>query len=254
MLNLENKVAVQKLHAAGIKNAAREWMMICEHFEGSAREDALNRRIAREPMSHILGYRDFWNDRFFVNANVLDPRPDSELFLEIIEKGPDPAQILDLGCGSGALGISAKKMFPKAELTLADISSEALSVAKKNAQEMNISAQFILGNWFEGVQYKFDLILSNPPYITEEEMKFLDVELQYEPKIALSPGGDGLGSYRLIAINLEKHLAVNGRALFEHGHRQAEQVAAIFQHYGFSTKVHLDWNEKPRITEVNLSA
>ena len=243
---------IARLRAAGIEGAESEARKLSEQFSGDALEIAIERRVNREPMSHILGYRDFWRDRFIVTKNVLDPRPDSELFIDIALQSEAPETVLDLGSGSGALGLSVLREFPNAHCVFADISIEALGVAKQNAENLQLSnrSRFIQSDWFSNIEEKFNLLLCNPPYIRIDEMPHLSPELSFEPPIALTPGGDGLAPYRIIAEHLSSVLTQNGRALFEHGFEQQDKVAKIFASKGFSTRNHADLSKNPRIVEV----
>ena len=243
---------IKMLREAGIENAAHEVNILKRNFQGEALLAAISRRAKREPMSHILGWRDFWKDRYVVSADVLDPRPDSELFLELIGEGFEELQILDLGTGSGALGLSALRQFPNARATLVDVSERALEIANMNAKNLGLLAQIecLQSDWFTNVKGKFNIILCNPPYISESEMLERDPELSFEPPIALTPGGNGLAPYKTIAENLSEFLEEGGRAYFEHGHLQQPDIVAIFEAQGYATACHCDINQKPRIVEV----
>ncbi len=245
--------ALERLAQAGIDNPAREWRILQKNFDSAALENALARRIAREPMAQILGYRDFWKDRFIVTSDVLDPRPDSELFLELAPKyHPNARSILDLGTGSGALGLSALREFADADALLVDQSCAALDIAKQNARALGLGAraQVLQSNWFENVAGRFDLIVCNPPYLTKFELETAQKELTYEPEGALSDGGDGLGAYRELAQNLASYLNPRGIALFEHGAAQQSEVANIFASHGFQVEKHQDLSQNPRIVAV----
>ena len=242
----------RRLLESGIEGADFDARKLFEHFSGEELENAIKRRIAREPMSHILGYRDFWRDRFIVTKDVLDPRPDSELFVELALEGPPPKTVLDLGCGSGALGLSVLREFPDAHCVFVDLSDAALQVAEKNAKRLGLDGHstFLKSDWFLNVDGEFNLVLCNPPYITEDEMQNLAPEVIYEPPLALSPGGNGLASYHQIAKNLSAFLMANGTALVEHGFEQQRDVISIFHKEGFDAVGKLDINNKPRIVSV----
>lgn len=242
----------RRLSEAGIEGADFDARKLFENFSGEELENAIKRRIAREPMSHILGYRDFWRDRFIVTKDVLDPRPDSELFIELALEEKTPMHILDLGCGSGALGLSVLREYPDAKCVFADISEAALEIAQKNAKQLGFADQskFVKSDWFTELTGNFNLVLCNPPYITEDEMQELSPEVILEPPFALSPGGDGLASYRIIVKNLASFLTKDGTALFEHGHMQQNDVVSIFHNEGFDVVEKKDINKKPRIVRV----
>ncbi len=241
-----------RLFDSGIEGADFDARKLAEHFSGDELENAIKRRMAREPMSHILGYRDFWRDRFIVTKDVLDPRPDSELFIELALEGEPPKHILDLGCGSGALGLSALREFPDADCVFVDISQAALNIAEKNAKQLGFDhrSRFIKSDWFSNVAGEFNLVLCNPPYITEDEMQNLSPEVCLEPPLALTPGGDGLASYHIISKNLRAFLSQNGAAYFEHGFQQQGEVISIFKNMGFEAAGQIDINKKPRIVKV----
>ncbi len=194
-----------------------------------ARFEALvARRQAKEPMSHLLGYRDFWAQRFRVTHDVLDPRPETEALVAEALTAPF-ARVLDLGTGSGAIVLSLLGERPAATGLGVDLSPAALAVARGNAQALGLAARadFALSDWFAAVPGRFDLIVANPPYIAEAEMAGLSPELRHEPRMALTPGGDGLGAYRTIAAGACDHLTAGGRLLLEIGPTQGAAVCAL---------------------------
>lgn len=192
-------------------------------------------RCLHQPVSHITGKRAFWNHEFLVNADVLDPRPDTEtLVAAALEKPFD--NVLDLGTGSGAIILSLLAEHPHAMGVATDISAAALDTARRNAGRIGVAdrVRFAEADWFTGVSGRFDLIVSNPPYISAAEMESLAPEVHdYEPHLALTPGGDGLAAYRMIAAGLADFLTPGGRAFFEIGYRQAADVLQIFTNCGF---------------------
>lgn len=192
------------------------------------------RRRAREPVAHILGYKSFWRDDFAVSAEVLSPRPDSEtLIAMLLDYFPDrqqPYHILDLGTGSGCLLLSLLREFPQAMGMGIDASTTALSVAETNANRLNLHARacFQHGNWMQTLQTRYDMIISNPPYIRSAAIAGLEPEVkQYEPLLALSGGDDGLEAYRQIIPALPNHLASGGIAVIELGDGQSDAVASL---------------------------
>lgn len=193
-------------------------------------------RSLRQPVSHIIGKRGFWNHEFMVNSDVLDPRPDTETLVAAALEQPFET-VLDLGTGSGAIILSLLAERPQVMGVATDISGKALDTAKRNASRIGVAdrVRFEEADWFSGLEGQFDLIVSNPPYISELEMGALAPEVRdWEPHIALTPGGDGLAAYREIAANLHKFLKPTGRALFEIGFKQAEEVKNIFIQSGFT--------------------
>ncbi|WP_348540479.1 peptide chain release factor N(5)-glutamine methyltransferase [Shimia sp. R9_3] len=191
------------------------------------------RRLSREPLSHILGKRAFFNHSFAVTAATLDPRPETEaLVLEALKR---PFQsVLDLGTGTGAIAISLLAERPDARGTATDVSADALAVARQNADEIGVADRLTLteSNWFAAVDGSFDLIVSNPPYIALVEMDALAPELSYEPRIALTDEADGLTAYRAITKGAPDHLAPAGWLMVEIGWQQGPDVTALFEEAG----------------------
>lgn len=215
--------------------------------------DAVAKREKRQPLSHILGFREFWKHEFIVTPDVLDPRADSETLIEIALQGQTPNRILDLGTGSGCLLLSLLNEWPDAEGLGTDISKQALDVAHKNATRLQLQnrVSFIQSDWWESVAGRFDLIISNPPYITEAELLELEPELSWEPQIALSPGGDGLEAYRRLASRAAEFLQPNGRILFEIGYLQKTSVDMLLSKAMLgSVKCFKDIDGRDRVIEV----
>jgi release factor glutamine methyltransferase len=198
----------------------------------------LARRTAREPMAHILGRREFWSLDFAVTRDVLVPRPDSEtLVAAALEQIADRAQhlrLLDLGVGSGCLLLALLSELPQATGVGIDCSSAALAVAERNATALGLArrARFAPGNWLDGIDGPFDVVVSNPPYIARGELAGLPPEVQHDPRAALDGGEDGLDAYRTIAAGLPAALAPGGFAAIEIGAGQAEFVTAILREAG----------------------
>ncbi|MFT6077406.1 MAG: release factor glutamine methyltransferase [Myxococcota bacterium] len=203
--------------------------------------DVLKRRENREPMSHILGKREFYGNDFIVSPDVLDPRPDSESLIDsILEIFPDKSKtikILELGVGSGCLFSTFLKYFPNASAIGVDISQKALNIAQDNINQLNLSsrANLIQSNWFSNIDddQNFDLIISNPPYIKTSDISLLQDEVKrFEPHLALDGGEDGLDCYRLIAVSVGRFLAESGLLLLEIGQDQENDVKKIFENNG----------------------
>lgn len=199
-------------------------------------ESLLHRREQREPLSQILGEREFWSLPFKVNRHTLTPRPDSETVIEaVLTHLPDVTQkisVLDLGVGSGCLLLSVLSEYKNATGLGVDIIVSALEVALQNAQNLGLSARchFQQGNWAEGISGPFDLIVSNPPYIPLRDKETLDPEVKdYEPATALFSGEDGLEDYRRLAEVLPQLLSSKGLAILEQGIGQAFDVAEIMK-------------------------
>lgn len=199
----------------------------------------IERRRRREPMSHILGAREFRSLPFEVTSDVLDPRPDSEVLVEaalaLRPVAGDAFRILDLGTGSGCLLLSVLSERPAAFGIGVDCSEAALAVARRNARDLGLSdrARFLRGNWGEGLDGGFDLVLANPPYIPSAEIDMLEPEVaDYEPRLALDGGADGLDAYRAIARQASGLLAKGGALVVEFGAGQANSVSAVFAQCG----------------------
>lgn len=211
---------------------------------------AIQRRASREPVSHIVGGREFWGRWFEVTADVLDPRPETEILISAALNGPKPERVLDLGLGSGCILGTLLAEWGGASGVGVDLSEAALAVAGRNMDSLGVTSRVELqqGDWLSGVAGTFDLITCNPPYITEEEMAVLSPEVAgHEPHMALTPGGDGLEPYRLLAPKLIAYLNEGGRVLFEIGPKQAQDVSDIFVAAGWSTpEIHRDFDGRDR--------
>lgn len=266
--------AAQSLRAAGIDSAARDARALVAHALGVAANRIvllgsdpidlkaqerlagyLERRLRHEPVSKITGWRQFWGRDFHISKAVLDPRPETETVIVEALKHP-AATVLDLGTGSGILAVTLMAEWPKAQALATDISPAALAVAGKNAARYDIGDRlsFAQSNWFEGVQGEFDLIVANPPYIAMEEMAGLDRDVRdFDPHIALTPGGDGLDPYRVIAAAVGRHLSPDGRLIVEIGHQQAADVLQIFQDAGLSSLCcHPDLAGRDRVISARI--
>jgi release factor glutamine methyltransferase len=204
-------------------------------------QEYVARRTAREPVSRILGRREFWSLDFALSPATLDPRPDSECLIEAaIEFAGDlhsqgnrrGLRLLDLGTGSGCLLLAALASLPKASGVGVDISRRALDTASANAAALGLAsrAQFLCSNWTKGVTGQFDIVLTNPPYIARADIDGLAPEVSdYEPKAALDGGEDGLDAYRRLAPMIFSCLEPGGIALIEVGEGQADAVKSLLK-------------------------
>lgn len=198
-----------------------------------------SRRLSAEPVDSILGWREFYGRRFKVSKDVLSPRADTETLIRCglkSLKGKVSPTCLDLGTGSGAILISMLAEREDATGVGGDISKDALVIARENASNLGISnrAEFLTSPWFESVRGKFDLILSNPPYISDTDMDGLDKEVvQYDPAISLRGGEDGLNAYREILSQAKDYLKPDGAIWVEIGYDQAEAVCTLFEQNQF---------------------
>lgn len=208
----------------------------------SARLEAMaRRREAREPISHILGRRGFWTLDLAVTAATLDPRPDTEVLVEaVLDTIPDrraPLRVLDFGTGSGCILLALLAELPQARGLGIDRSDAALAVARRNAEANGLAgrAEFRLGDWGSGVDGRFDVIVSNPPYIPDQDIAGLEPEVaRYEPRTALAGGPDGLDCYRALAPDVARLLGDAGVVGVEVGEGQAEAVAALLREAGLA--------------------
>lgn len=197
----------------------------------------LARRSAREPVSRILGRRVFWGRDFEVTPDVLDPRPETETLIAEALNGTPAKRLIDLGCGSGIIGVTLLAEWSAAKGICSDVSQPCLEVTGRNAKTHAVQErlELVQSDWFEKIEGRFDLILSNPPYITEEEMAHLDPDVAlHDPHLALTPGGDGLAPYRILAKGAVQYLNNGGRILVEIGWKQGPDVAQIFSDAGLT--------------------
>lgn len=262
-----------RLAAAGVPDAARDARWLLAHMMGFAPdrlilhmndevgaraaaryEDALVARAARQPVAQIVGERMFWGRRFRITREVLDPRPETEALVALALAEPF-GSVLDLGTGSGAIALTLLAE-TGAATTATDLSPAALAVAGENAVRLGVKPTFLNSDWFAKVEGRYDLIVSNPPYIAEEEMAALAPDVrEWEPLMALSPGGDGLDAYRAIAAGAADHLTRNGRVLVEIGAGQGQAVAALFHAAGLDqVTVHPDMDGRDRVVSARQAA
>ncbi|MFC0340430.1 peptide chain release factor N(5)-glutamine methyltransferase [Paracoccus niistensis] len=243
--------ATARLVRAGIDNAAGDALALMAHAldvprhalrdalsqplppEAAARfQAAVEARLDRQPVSQIIGFRDFWKHRFRVTRDTLDPRPETETLVAAVLELPW-ASVLDLGTGTGAILLSLLAERPGTCGLGVDLSLAALEVARGNAAALGTTADFQHSDWFSAVEGRFDLIVSNPPYITAEEMAGLSPEVRdWEPRAALTDEGDGLGAYRVIAAGAVTHLTPGGWLAVEIGPTQGAAVSALFAREG----------------------
>ena len=235
---------------------SRSWVIahddaVLDAQRADALDAAFARRAAGEPLAYLLGEKEFHGLLLRVDANVLVPRPDTELLvdwaLELLA-GMAAPRVVDLGTGSGAIALAVKRAHPEAIVLATDTSRAALDVARSNAQRLALDVAFAQGSWWSALTgQRFDLILSNPPYIAGGDPHL--AALNHEPTLALTPGGDGLGALREIIAGTAVHLARGGWLLLEHGYDQADAVRALLRERGFAdiTTRH-DLGDQPRCT------
>ena len=215
----------------------------------------LTRRLQGEPIAYLIGQREFYGLVFGVTPDVLIPRPETELLVELaLERIPRyrPVRILDLGTGSGAIAITLAKHRPQAQVIALDVSMRALAVAKANAAKLKTpNVSFMASDWFGALPSTscFDVIVSNPPYVAENDPHLLGKDIQFEPALALRAGPDGMDAIRHITPLSLKLLAEGGYLLFEHGYDQQEACAALLTALGYAEVVcHRDLGGKARVS------
>lgn len=220
----------------------RAWLIAHEHDDITAEtllafDSLIKRRLSGEPIAYILGSREFYGLNLAVTPATLIPRPDTEILVDIaLDKIPpnQPAQILDLGTGTGAIALAIAQQRPQAHVTGVDASKPALEVAISNSQQLHITnSHFVLSDWFNNLNdTRFDVIVSNPPYIEEADAHLQQGDLRFEPLSALASGADGLDDIRRIINDCLIHLTPQGWLMFEHGYNQAESVSELMAQAG----------------------
>lgn len=240
--NIENSTLKAKILLANILNVKKEYLLI--HSEEEIKqedkikyENCIKELIKGKPLQYITNKQEFMGLDFYVDENVLIPQPDTEILVEKaieIAETTQKNKILDMCTGSGCIAISLAKKINNAQITAVDISNSALNVANKNAINNNVEnkIKFINSNMFNNIEEKFDIIVSNPPYIETETINKLGIEVQNEPHLALDGGIDGLKFYKIIANNAFKYLNENGYLLLEIGYNQQNSVTQLLQDIG----------------------
>lgn len=252
-----------RFEAAGLADAAFEARLLIggllglsatEVFAGGERvlsqaelsriETAVARRLMREPVHRILGAREFHGLTLALSAETLEPRPDTEILVEAVlphlrrmAERERPVRLLDLGVGTGAIGLALLKACPDAIALGTDISEDALATAARNAQMNGVAERYETraSDWFSAISGRFHIIVSNPPYIASNVVDELEPEVRnFDPRAALDGGIDGLDAYRAIAADVASHLETDGLVALEIGFDQKEQVTALFAATGFS--------------------
>ena len=237
------------LHALGRAEQDRAWLLAHDTDTlPDGTHDALQalvlRRLQGEPVAYLTGSKEFYGLRLMVDARVLVPRPDTETLvdwaLEVLTTPAAPTQppsalprsAIDLGTGSGAIALALKQHCPAAQIRAVDYSADALNVARANAQRLQLDVQFQQGSWLSGISGRFDVIVSNPPYIAAADPHL--AALTHEPLQALASGADGLDDLRTIIDQARTRLSAGGWLLLEHGYDQAEAVRRLLTTAGFT--------------------
>lgn len=220
----------------------------------------LLRRAAGEPLAYIIGRREFWSLDLAVTPDVLIPRPETELLVELtLQHIPQSAQmdIADLGTGSGAVALALARGRPRARVLATDASAAALGVARGNAERLGIrNVEFAQGDWCAALGgRRFDLIVSNPPYIAESDVHLRQGDLRFEPRAALASGADGLDAIRAIVAGAPPHLRSGGWLLLEHGFEQGAAVRRLLERGGFTdVSTAVDLESRERVSSGRASA
>lgn len=262
--NIESPKLKARLLLQYILKKPRQYLIIYDNKEVEKKEQweyfiNIEKLTKGVPLQHITHHQEFMKMDFYVNENVLIPRPDTEILVEetikIAENMSKP-KILDLCTGSGAIAISIAKNLPEAEVYAIDISTKALEVAKKNAENLGAKVKFITSNLFSKLsKMKFDIIVSNPPYIKKGYIKHLSQEVQKEPQLALDGGDDGLDFYRKITKQAINFLKLGSYLCFEIGYDQKDDVIDIInEQSNYSNtycKKDLCGNDRVIVTQVS---
>ena len=243
--NIEENFLKSRILLADVLKVNKEYLIIHEDEEILLEKEEefffkIKRLVKGKPIQYIINRAEFMGLEFYVDKNVLIPQPDTEILVEnliaLVENlqkmKQNEIKILDLCTGSGAIVISLCKKLQNVKLFASDISDKALEIAKKNAKTNETQVEFIESDLFENINEKFDIIVSNPPYIETSEINKLSQEVQNEPRIALDGGNDGLRFYRQIAKNVKDFLNESGYLAVEIGYNQKDQVKNIFRNYG----------------------
>ena len=262
--NIDSPKLKARLLLQYILKTPRQYLIVYDNEEVGKKEQweyfvNIEKMTNGVPLQHITHSQEFMKMDFYVDENVLIPRPDTEILVEevinIAQKIENP-KILDLCTGSGAIAISIAKNVPNAEVYAIDISDAALSIARKNAKKLEAKVKFIKSNLFNKLEKKkFDIIVSNPPYIKRKDIDFLSKEVQKEPEIALDGGIDGLDFYKKITEQAIEYLKLGSYLCYEIGYDQKDDVMAIIQenkNYGGTyCKKDLCDNDRIIITKVS---
>lgn len=261
--NIDEYTLKAKILLCDILKVKKEYLIINDLEEvDSFREQEFFRKIdllcIEEPIQYIIGKQEFMGLEFNVNKSVLIPQPDTEILvekvIEIIKRENKEISVLDLCTGSGAIGISIKKLTDNTTVTASDISLRALRVARENAEKLEVDVNFIESDLFENINSKFDIIVSNPPYIKSEIIEKLPEEVKKEPIIALDGGVDGLEFYKNIINNCENYLNEKGFLCLEIGYDQKEDLEKLIEATGKFENVEIlrDFGGNYRVIICNL--
>jgi release factor glutamine methyltransferase len=232
---LENRILL--CHALGLTRVGliTQSQRALSAAEAAALNALVARRLAGEPIAYIVGKREFFGLDFRVTDAVLIPRPDTELLVELaLERLPVDGSVLDMGTGSGAIAVAIAHTRPDAQVSALDASAAALEIARANAKANRAAVSFLHSDWYAALAgRRFELIVSNPPYIAAGDVHLRQGDLRFEPASALTDHADGLSDLRKIIGGADPHLAPGGWLLLEHGYDQAAQVRALLAAAGY---------------------
>jgi release factor glutamine methyltransferase len=225
-----------------------------EHFQS-----LLNKRLHGHPIAHITGQREFWSLDLDVNEHTLIPRPDTETLIEfVLQNFPqDKLDVVDLGTGSGAIALALASERPLWKLLATDQSEQALTVAENNAKKCQLTnVSFKHGSWFQPLESsRYDIIISNPPYIPQQDPHLQQGDVRFEPISALASGEDGLDDIRYLISHANKHLQPQGWLILEHGYDQKQAIFDLFKQAGFDNITQKDdYGNNPRLSAGQLPA
>ena len=236
---------------------ADSWSQVAQET-AAAFETLCQRRLTREPLQYLLGEQPFLGRSFYVDERVLIPRPETELLaeraIEALKRAVDSPAALDMCCGSGCLAVSLALEVPGAQVHACDLSEGALAVTRRNAEALGAQITLHQGDLFDALPpQRFDVIVSNPPYIPSDDCRQLQQEVMQEPAMALDGGADGYDFYRRIAEAAPRWLKPGGTLLLEVGYDQARTVAAMLQAAGLrDIAIHEDYQHIERMVEAHL--
>ncbi|MFC4819285.1 peptide chain release factor N(5)-glutamine methyltransferase [Dokdonella ginsengisoli] len=247
-----------ELLLAQVLGRTRAWLFAWPEFEPdedrcAAYAQLVGARRAGQPVAYLTGRREFWSLDLAVSPDVLIPRAETELLVELAlaKIAPeDAAAVADLGTGSGAIALALARERPRARVLATDASAQALAVARANAQRLGIDVEFAQGDWCAALgERRFDVIVSNPPYIEAADPHLARGDLRFEPAAALASGADGLDAIRTIAAGARERLRGGGWLLLEHGYDQGSRVRDLLSAHGYvAVSTQRDVEDRERVT------